>query len=73
MKKKANLLKIEVVFDMEKEDIVIDSMCTDLFKDMVEETDTESNVLTTVKKIENEIEELISIINNKIGDKKEEK
>ena len=73
MKKKANLLKIEVVFDMKKEDIVIDSMCTDLFKSMIEETNLEEETIITVRKIENIIEELISQINDKIGDKKEEK
>lgn len=73
MKKKANLLKIEVVFDMKKEDIVIDSMCTDLFKSMIEETNLEEETIITVRKIENMIEELISQINDKIGDKKEEK
>ena len=73
MKKKANLLKIEVAFDMKKEDIVIDSMCTDLFKSMIEETNLEEEMITTVSTIEDMIEELFSKINDNIGNKKEEK
>ena len=59
MKKKANLLKIEVLFDMEKDDVIIDSMCTNLFKSMIEETNLKEETLTTVLTIESVIEELI--------------
>ena len=54
-----------------EEGIVINSMCTDLFKSMIEETNLEEETIITVRKIENMIEELISQINDKIGDKKE--
>ena len=73
MKKKASLLKIEVAFDMKKEDIVIDSMCTDLFKNIIEETNLEEEMITTVSTIEDMIKELFSKINDNIGNKKEEK
>lgn len=73
MKKKANLLKIEVVFDIEKEDIVVDNMCTELFKSMIEETNLEEETIITVSMIETIIEELFSKINDNIGEKKEEK
>lgn len=73
MKKKANLLKIEVVFDIEKEDIVVDNMCTELFKSMIEETNLEEETVIAVSMIETIIEELFSKINDNIGEKKEEK
>lgn len=73
MKKKANLLKIEVVFDIEKEDIVVDNMCTELFKSMIEETNVEEETVIAVSMIETIIEELFSKINDNIGEKKEEK
>ncbi len=73
MKKKANLLKIEVVFDIEKEDIVVDNMCTELFKSMIEETNLEEETVIAVSMIEAIIEELFSKINDNIGEKKEEK
>lgn len=73
MKKKANLLKIEVTFNMEKEDIEVEAMCTDLFKSMIEETNLEEETVIAVSMIEAIIEELFSKINNNIGEKKEEK
>lgn len=73
MKKKANLLKIEVAFNMEEESIEVEAMCTELFKSMIETTDTELKLLTTMTKIENAIEDLMSTINDKMGEKKEEK
>lgn len=73
MKKKANLLKIEVAFNMKEESIEVEAMCTELFKSMIETTDTELKLLTTMTKIENAIEDLMSTINDKMGEKKEEK
>lgn len=73
MKKKANLLKIEVVFNMEEEDIEVEAMCTDLFKSMIEETNLEEETVIAVSMIETIIEELFSKISDNIGEKKEEK
>lgn len=73
MIKEAKLLKIEVAFNMEEESIEVEAMCTDLFKSMIETTDTEPKLLTTMAKIENAIEDLMSTINDKMGEKKEGK
>lgn len=73
MIKEAKLLKVEVAFNMEEESIEVEAMCTDLFKSMIETTDTELKLLTTMTKIENAIEDLMSTINDKMGEKKEEK
>lgn len=73
MIKEAKLLKVEVAFNMEEKSIEVEAMCTDLFKSMIETTDTELKLLTTMTKIENAIEDLMSTINDKMGEKKEEK
>jgi hypothetical protein len=73
MIKEEKLLKIEVVFDIKKEDIVVDNMCTELFKSMIEETNLEEETVIAVSMIETIIKELFSKINDNIGEKKEEK
>ena len=71
--KKAGLLRIELIYDEENEDIGLEAVCTQLFKKIVEDTETQIEVTKAVEKIEDAIEELISQINDKISDKKEEK
>lgn len=69
----AKLLKVELTYDAENERIGVETVCTQLFRDLVEDTETQIEVAKTVEKIEDAIEELIKSINDKIGDKKEEK
>lgn len=69
----AKLLKVELTYDTENEGIGVETVCTQLFKDLVEDTETQIEVAKAVKKIEDAIEELIKSINDKLGDKKEEK
>ena len=70
--KKAGLLRIELIYDEENEDIGLEAVCTQLFKKIVENTETQIEVTKTVEKIEDAIEELIKSINDKLG-KEEEK
>lgn len=69
----AKLLKVELTYDTENEGIGLETVCTQLFKELVEDTETQIEVAKAVEKIEGAIEELISQINDKLGDKKEEK
>lgn len=69
----AKLLKVELTCDTENEGIGVETVCTQIFKELIEDTETQIEVAKAVEKIEDAIEELISQINNKISDKKEEK
>ena len=68
----AKLLKVELTYDTENEGIGIETVCTQLFKELVEDTETQIEVAKAVKKIEDAIEELIESMNDKLG-KEEEK
>ena len=68
----AKLLKVELTYDTENEGIGVETVCTQLFKELVEDTETQIEVAKAVEKIEDAIEELISQINDKLG-KEEEK
>ena len=68
----AKLLKVELTYDTENEGIGVETVCTQLFKELVEDTETQIEVAKAVKKIEDAIEELIESINDKLG-KEEEK
>lgn len=68
----AKLLKVELTYDTKNEGIGVESVCTQLFKELVEDTETQIEVAKAVKKIEDAIEELIESINDKLG-KEEEK
>lgn len=68
----AKLLKVELTYDAENEGIGVETVCTQLFKELVEDTETQIEVAKTVKKIEDAIEELIESMNDKLG-KEEEK
>lgn len=68
--KKAGLLRIELIYDEENEDIGLEAVCTQLFKKIVEDTETQIEVTKTVEKIEDAIEELINNINDKIKEEK---
>lgn len=69
--KKAGLLKIQLTYDAENEDIGLEAVCTQLFKKIVEDTETQIEVTKAVEKIEDAIEELIKSINDKLGKEKE--
>lgn len=68
----AKLLKVELTYDTENEGIGLETVCTQLFKELVEDTETQIEVAKAVKKIEDAIEELIESMNDKLG-KEEEK
>lgn len=68
----AKLLKVELTYDTKNEGIGLETVCTQLFKELVEDTETQIEVAKAVKKIEDAIEELIESMNDKLG-KEEEK
>ena len=65
----AKLLKIEMVFDAEKEEIEINASCTQMLKDLIEETNSEREVIETLTEIEVKLQELMSIIDDKMEEK----
>lgn len=65
----AKLLKIEMVFDAEKEEIEINASCTQMLKDLIEETNSEREVIETLTEIEVKLHELMSIIDDKMEEK----
>lgn len=68
--KKAGLLKIEMVFDAEKEEIEINASCTQMLKDLIEETNSEREMVETLTEIEVKLHELMSKIDNKMEEEK---
>lgn len=66
----AKLLKVELTYDTENEGIGVETVCTQLFKELVEDTETQIEVAKAVEKIEDAIEELIKSINDKIKEEK---
>lgn len=66
----AKLLKVELTCDTENEGIGVETVCTQIFKELVEDTETQIEVEKAVKKIEDAIEELIKSINDKIKEEK---
>lgn len=68
----AKLLKVELTYDTKNEGIGVETVCTQLFKELVEDSETQIEVAKAVKKIEDAIEELIESMNDKLG-KEEEK
>ena len=67
----AKLLKVELTCDT-NEGIGVETVCTQIFKELVEDTETQIEVEKAVKKIEDAIRELIESINDKLS-KEEEK
>lgn len=65
----AKLLKIEMVFDAEKEEIEINASCTQMLKDLIEETNSERETIETLTEIEVKLHELMSIIDDKMEEK----
>lgn len=65
----AKLLKIEMVFDAEKEEIEINASCTQMLKDLIEETNSEREMIETLTEIEVKLHELMSIIDDKMEEK----
>lgn len=66
----AKLLKIEMVFDAEKEEIEINASCTQMLKDLIEETNSEREIIETLTEIEVKLHELMSKIDNKMEEEK---
>lgn len=59
MIKEANLLKIELKFNVEEEVMNVESVCTEIFKEMIEDTNSEIELARTICKIEELLENLI--------------
>ena len=68
--KKAGLLKIEMVFDAEKEEIEISASCTQMLNDLIEGTNAEREMIETLTEIEVKLHELMSKIDNKMEEEK---
>lgn len=68
----AKLLKVELTCDTENEGIGVETVCTQIFKELIEDTETQIEVAKAVEKIEDAIEELLESINDKLN-KEEEK
>ena len=66
----AKLLKIEMVFDAEKEEIEINASCSQMLKDLIEETNSEREMIETLTEIEVKLHELMSKIDNKMEEEK---
>ena len=66
----AKLLKIEMLFDAEKEEIEINASCTQMLKDLIEETNSEREIIETLTEIEVKLHELMSKIDNKMEEEK---
>lgn len=67
MTKEVNLLKIELKFNMEKEAMSVESVCTEIFKGMIEDTNSEIELARTIYKIEELIEDLIKEIDKNMS------
>lgn len=67
MTKEVNLLKIELKFNMEKEAMNVESVCTEIFKGMIEDTNSEIELARTICKIEELIEDLIKEIDKNMS------
>ena len=59
MIKEANLLKIELKFNVEEEVMNVESICTEIFKEMIEDANSEIELARTICKIEELLENLI--------------
>ena len=64
------MLKVELTCDTENEGIGVETVCTQIFKELIEDTETQIEVAKAVEKIEDAIEELIKSINDKIKEEK---
>lgn len=67
MIKEANLLKVELKFNMEKEAMSVESVCTEIFKGMIEDSNSEIELAKTICKIEELIEDLIKEIDKNMS------
>ena len=67
MTKEANLLKVELKFNMEEQVMNVESVCTKIFKEMIEDTNSEIELAETICKIEELIEDLIEKIDKNMS------
>lgn len=67
MIKEANLLKVELKFNMEEQVMNVESVCTKIFKEMIEDTNSEIELTETICKIEELIEDLIEKIDKNMS------
>jgi hypothetical protein len=67
MIKEANLLKVELKFNMEEQVMNVESVCAKIFKEMIEDTNSEIELTETICKIEELIEGLIEKIDKNMS------
>lgn len=67
MVKEANLLKVELKFNMEEQVMNVESVCTKIFKEMIEDTNSEIELAETICKIEELIEDLMKKIDENMS------
>lgn len=67
MIKEASLLKVELKFNMEEQVMNVESVCTKIFKEMIEDTNSEIELARTICKIEELIEDLIKEIDKNMS------
>ena len=67
MIKEANLLKVELKFNIEEQVMNVESVCTEIFKGMIEDTNSEIELARTICKIEELIEDLIKEIDKNMS------
>ena len=67
MIKEASLLKVELKFNMEEQVMNVESVCTKIFKEMIEDTNSEIELTETICKIEELIEGLIEKIDKNMS------
>jgi hypothetical protein len=67
MIKEANLLKVELKFNMEEQVMNVESVYTKIFKEMIEDTNSEIELTETICKIEELIEDLIEKIDKNMS------
>ena len=64
-----NLLKIELKYYDEEEEIGTEACFTDILKDLIDETNSHKELQTALNKIEDILEGLIEEINDKMEEK----
>lgn len=67
MIKEASLLNVELKFNMEEQVMNVESVCTKIFKEMIEDTNSEIELTETICKIEELIEDLIEKIDKNMS------
>lgn len=68
MIKEANLLKIELKFNAERQVMNVESVCTEIFKEIIEDTNSEIELAKTLCKIEELLEDLMNEVDKNMSE-----